>query len=225
MVSSVEVVDQLLLPDTTEHRRKLSRLSQGQLKAYIAERKRKRERFILEDQQRQYARLQSANLELFRLYMLDQFRDVAAAHRHLLEAFKMCDKLVPEELVAESPDLESISSGTVCDWRGHRDDEYHSSRYKYGAVKEEEITAMNNSMKRKPNSTSSKKNRSSMMQGGMDKSSVSVCSGNSGSRANGGSDIEPPVRVLGDGWRVRNNALRFAHHILKTYVVKFTLIY
>ena len=206
IIDSTEIVDTLLLPDDDAHKRKLSRLSQGQLRNYIKERKRKRDLYILEDEQRQIARLQHSHMELFRLYMQHQFRDVSAAHRHLLESFRLCDQLVHEELIAESPDLESLSVGNICDWRGHNDDANHSSRYKYGAIKEESTTNINIVKTKTRPQKSSKKH----IQSSKDPKVVS---------SSPKSATPPNARILGDGWKVRNNALRFAHNILKTYVV------
>lgn len=155
----------------------------------------------MEDEQRQFRRLQSAHIELFRLYMLNQFRDVGAAHKHLLESFRFCDSLVPDEIIAESPDLEDSTKGDVCSWRGHMDDEYRSSMYKHGAVRE------------KPEDT--KKTRAVLRTKASNKKPNSIIIKETTPEIVNNT----PVRILGDGWRVRNNALRFAHNILKTYVV------
>lgn len=160
--------------------------------------------YILEDEQRQCQRVQSAHIELFRLYMLDQFRDVTSAHKHLLESFRVCDQLVHEPIVAESPDLESMTKGAACDWRGHRDDEYKSSKYKYGAIKEDIETNCNKKQKAKVKSSASR---------------AGVARSTGLSKADAEESLLP-VRILGDGWQVRNNSLRYAHNILKTYVVR-----
>lgn len=119
------MVDEYLLPDTVTHQRKLARLGKQQLEAYVSNRNYLRSLYIIELEQYQHRREHDIHCEMFRLHLM--LGDLDKAHKSLLAAFDIVDKIVPEVMEMQSPPLEQFvqldKKSTPCEWRGRDDDD------------------------------------------------------------------------------------------------------
>ncbi len=128
IISAQDLIDNHILPNSAQHQRKVERLGAKQRREYLAKRKALRDAFVKQYRQRQLGRAVHSHAELFRLYLIEHNRQ--SARRHLLRSFELCDDLEIGPMEYCCPDIDSYSSGEYCEWTGHDDDEWHSSRHK-----------------------------------------------------------------------------------------------